>query len=229
MKELLIACSQIPVDIGYIRKLLETNRYSPAQLAEVLLKHMEDNCAFEAQDFYSATGRFPRKDEIHSGFLYELTKIFLEYGMDPNYINGESCILLSLQHVAFDYVTADTARLLLEHGADPNLKINGVPIFEDMDFDIVFDAREFFAGEEPIPPENARHFDARVHIWFVMMGYGGLIKGGRLPVTMREGLSIEIMKQHERFDFSVGLNPEASFGWELLIRDRATGEVVAWL
>lgn len=229
MKELYDACAGIPADIGRIRMLLKAKSFSPDQLAEVYIQHLEDRCEFEPRNFDSENGRYPGKEEIHSGSIYDLAEIFLEYGMNPNFIRDDNSILLSLKYVAFGQLCADTARLILEHGGDPNLKVEGSTIFEELDFDIIFDAREFFSGEEYIPPENARHFEAVVHLWFVMMGYGGVLENGRSPVSLKEGCSIEMLKQHERFDFSVSLNPEAYQGWELLIRDKESGEKVAWV
>ena len=62
-----------------------------------------------------------------------------------------------------------------------------------------------------------------------MMGYGGVIKDGRCPVSLKDGCSVEMLKQHERFDFSVKLNPDAYQGWELLIREKESGEIIAWV
>ena len=229
MEELYNACGHIPPDIRHIRTLLDTKEYSPDQLAEVYIKHLEDRCEAEPQSFNWSNGRPPRKDEVHSGFIYDLAEIFLEYGMNPNLIKDDNCILLSLKHVAFGHTCADTARLVIEHGGDINLAVDGSPIFMDLDFDIVFDAREFFSGEEYIPPEHARHFASVVHIWFVMIGYGGLLKDGRCPVSLKEGCSVEMLRKHENFDFSIKLNPDAYEGWELLIHEKESGETVAWV
>ena len=229
MNELYNACGYRPVDIKHIRLLLEKKGYSPDQLAEVFIKHLEERCEFEVQEFNWSNDRTPQKDEVYSGSILILVEIFLEYGMNPNYIKGDNSILLSLKYVAFKNLCADTARLILERGGDPNLVVNGESVFEQLDFDIIFDAREFFSGEEYIPPENAHVFNALVHLWFVMMGYGGVIKGGRCPVSLKEGCSVEMLKQHERLDFSVSLNRDAYQGWELLIFEKESGETIAWV
>lgn len=56
------------------------------------------------------------------------------------------------------------ALLLMEHGADPNILVGGETVFEMADFAVWLDAAE---------QEIRWRYDAWVHIWFVLLAYGG--------------------------------------------------------
>ena len=89
-------------------------------------------------------------------------------------------------------MAADTLKLLLENGGDPNLVVDGDSIFTDVDFDIFFGAVE----------QHMRiTYDSNVHYWMVLVGYGGKLIDGRDPVTLQPGCTLEMFKDHRNLDF----------------------------
>jgi len=106
--------------------------------------------------------------ELHSAYLYDVIALLLEYGLNANAVfdeNGQKWNLMeSLLFIDHGYIAADTMLLLMEHGADPNILVGGETVFEMADFAVWFDAAE---------QEIRWRYDAWVHIWFVLLAYGG--------------------------------------------------------
>ena len=78
----------------------------------------------------------------------------------------------------------------------------------------------------------AMHFideDCWVHLWFVLIGYGGRLPNNVSPVRMKNGASPEILRRHERFDWEIKAAPETDDGWLMHIFDRETGAIIAEL
>ena len=85
-------------------------------------------------------------DEILPGYesshVYEAVKILLDYGLDPNAVYPRECsgnsqqfnIMWELRYVNNGYQAADTLALLLEHGGNPNLVVNGGYFFQGDQF-----------------------------------------------------------------------------------------------
>ena len=96
--------------------------------------------------------------------LYQVMEFLLRFGLDPNVCEDDMHLLVALRFVDNEYVAADTMALLLEHGADIASHTSGESIFQDIDFDVLFDA---------INQEIRHRFDTVVHCWLVMLGYGG--------------------------------------------------------
>ena len=65
---------------------MQTGAYSPEALAKVLLEHMDRNCTYEVSGFRYENNRHPELDEVHCAYLYEMTKLLLEFGFDPNLV-----------------------------------------------------------------------------------------------------------------------------------------------
>jgi len=123
-------------------------------------------------------------------------------------------------------------RLLLEHGADPNLHFESDTLFETLDSNIVIDVTYGFVGD--IDDDNDHVYtwsiyDVKFHLWLVLMGYGAKLNTGNPPVTMKNDHSLAIFRQHERFDFRIEYTKEARDGWIMHIFERNTGEEVATL
>lgn len=113
-------------------------------------------------------GNCEKKYTIQSAYLYEITEFLLRYGLEPNAVYdseyGRYNIMEGILFIDHEYIAADTMRLLMEHGADPNLPIDGETVFERVDFAVWFDA---------IEQEIRWRYDQWVHIWFVLLAYGG--------------------------------------------------------
>lgn len=217
MQRLYEACKQIPICLSSIKQLLRTNNYSPDQLFNVMLRFVDEDCFLETQMLLDLQGTPPQRQELHCGYLGELMKMFLQHGLTLNKVVGGQSLLSELFYVDYEYTAANTARLLLENGANPNMLLDGETIFDAINFDIAFGHR------------NMRIFNERVHFWFVLIGYGGRPSNGAPPVHMADGCSYKLLRQHEKYDFSIQRSKAESGQSILHIFDRETHEEIAWL
>ena len=130
-----------------------------------------DNCWGE----YIDSDKYNADEEYigHDKYVYMIVELLLKYGLDPNAIYSSENIMLSLKYIRFDYAVADTLKLLIEHGGDINLYIDGERLFDIFDFDVIFDAVELY---------DRRAFNALAHCWMVMVGYGGVPRCGAAPL-----------------------------------------------
>ena len=116
---------------------------------------------------------------VHSVYLYEVTEFLLRYGLIPNAIcsnkYGIFNIMEEILYIDHEYIAADTMRLLMEHDADPNISVDGETIFDRVDFAVWFDA---------IEQEIRWRYNQWVHIWFVLLAYGGGTKRVREQIQV---------------------------------------------
>lgn len=178
-RKLLEICSELPTDHEAVRSYIEVNKCDERTLTEVLLEYVRD-CAGEYGDFVyegSSIRELPYCEyyEIHrdaaendlremkSYYLYDLAKIFCEYGLQPDLIFDDLNLMEELIQVDYDLVAADILKLFFENGADVDLEIDDEKLFDKVDFDVYFGAVE----------QRLRiRFDVVVHCWMVMIGYG---------------------------------------------------------
>ena len=66
--------------------------------------------------------------------------------------------------------------------------------------------------------------DNAFRFWLVLIGFGGVIKGDKLPVNMRENYAPHIFKDFEKFDYRITYTEQ---DYELQIIDKETNIVVA--
>ena len=114
-------------------------------------------------------------------------------------INYEN-ILQEIFYIDNDDLSAKILRNILLKGGSPNIKIDDIPFFENIDADFIID----------IEMDNYPYkwqLDQAFNFWLVLVGFGGVIKGGRLPVTMQGDYKPEIFIEFEKFDYisSAGL------------------------
>lgn len=138
---------------------------------------------------------------LHSTYLFEVMEYLLARGADPNYNPGSDyCLMQMVCHVVNGYVAADTLRLLLENGGNPNLPFNGASLFFEIDFDVGYD----MSGQW-----DRRVFDSLVHCWMVLIGYGGKPKNGTTPLDLFEEwgpqitgtFNTEKLRNHRNYSF----------------------------
>ena len=130
MEKLYAACSQLPPDFQQIRVLLQNGNYSPETLSKIMQEYLDEHCLQEVRWFISEKGRLPQNEEIYSGYLYELAKLLLEYGMNPNHTYNGNNVMSLLYYTDHGFVPANTLRLLLENGGNPNLDIEWETLYE---------------------------------------------------------------------------------------------------
>ena len=141
---------------------------------------------------------------ILSTHLYDVVSFLLEYGLDPNAVytvNGDSYNIMRLiLFIDNEYIAADALRLLLDNGGNPNLLAGTETIFECIDDDIWFGSVE---------QEIRWRYDSWVHLWMVLLAYGGKPRGRNVPIkTFREYGSnslfdIKKLKNHRNYCFGV--------------------------
>ena len=211
---------QLLPDMTGLRALLEGEKPTSEQLAMTANQFMEIGCWREVDEFVYAHGRQPEPAELHSTYIFSLMQLLLEYGLNPNLVIDGDNVMEWMGFVDFPYVSADTMRLFMEHGGDVDLIIAGDTMFRHIDFDIVFGA---------IEQEDRQYYDCQVHLWLVLIGYGGMLPENVCPLKMKNGKSPEIFRQHERFDWEIERTSAVEAGWIMHILDRETGEEVAEL
>ena len=152
----------------------------------------------------------------------------LAFGLDPNYILDGYNIMDELHFLETDYAAADTLQLLIDHGGDVNLEVDGETVFEVVDFDVILDALE---------QENRRRYDALVHCWFVLLGNGGKPRDGDAGLQvfdvydektrMRRPFDVSLLKNHRDYTFAITHTPARGTNWTFHIIDKYTKWEVA--
>lgn len=136
----------------------------------------------------------------------------------------------SLIYNDYKYVAADTLNLLLANVGDVNLEFGGQRIFDMVDLAVVFDAVE---------QRDRKKYDALVHFWFVMLGYGVKNDDGTNPITLfreydntifvNDVFDISNLKNHRNYTFGLTFAPDTDAKWSLHIFDKKTMWEVARL
>ena len=98
------------------------------------------------------------------------------------------------------------------------MDVDGESAFDSLDFDIVFGA---------LNQDDRRMYDSWVHTWLVMVGYGGIPKNGVKPLNLKVGYSLQQLRNHINFDFTIQKTNSAADGWVMHIFDKTTKERIA--
>ncbi len=228
---------QLPPDLPGIRAELEAGAFSPDELNAAALK-FTDKCfdesmdhAFRENEARSSGGDYFSWDAVvvvgeHSTYLYDLVKLLLEFGLDPNAVVEGENIMPYVRYVENEYIAADNLALLLEHGGDCRLEVDGEDVFRMIDFDVVFDAFE---------QHCRRKYDSLVHCWFVLLGYGARLDNEEANVDVfldrntDEPFDLAKLKNHRSYTFGLSYTPCRGKKWSLHIFDKQTMWEVARL
>lgn len=172
--------SSIPPQFEAAKDCLDTHQLSADEITRVgnlyadkclwdyddyLYENLPDNCALRDLPFPTGVTQ-----GIPSAYIYDVVDLLLQYGLDPNAVyevDGYTYNIMQLiLYIDNEYVAADTMRLLLDHGGNPNLQTDTETVFERIVFEIWFGAVE----------QEARwRYDSWIHIWMVLLAYGGEI------------------------------------------------------
>ena len=216
---------QIPPDLENARKALESGEYSTEDIGRVACRYADEAWGEEIfpETYESEIGDYGWNAPVltqgmHSTYLCEVVDLLLAYGLDPNAEYDGVALLHHCYSIVNEYVGADTARLLLEHGADPNKTMSdGDNLFADVDFGVCFDALEQY---------DRRRYDANVHCWLVMVGFGAKLLDGRSPVDIYQTYDVpfklEDLRNHRNYTFGLSHVPHRGEKWSLHIFDRRT-------
>lgn len=223
---LLDKLNELPPALEEITGIIEKGEYSSNDISRIGAAFIDDYCV----DFDTSDPNSYIRIEPQAPYVYDIVKLLLEHGLDPNAVYGATNIMSDLLFVSTPYVAADTLALLLEHGGSMDLIVDGVRIFDDLDFDISFDA---------FNQEIRSSYDSTVHCWFVMLGYGARLRDGSLPVdlfdiydedyTHKEPFDISLLKNHQNYTFGISNVPSRGENWSLHIFDKRTFFEVARL
>lgn len=180
-QQLLDLLLTIPPNFVSAEVLLQQESFSSEEVTKTAICYAEE-CVMDIADTFrtsrddriSFSGVMPPAGvipDVHSTYVYEVVQFLLPFGLQPNgiYSDGsdEYNLLDSLKYIDNEYLAADAMALLMEHGGDPNLIVNSEDLFRHIDFDVWFDTVEQYMRWR---------FDALVHIWMVLLAYGGKIE-----------------------------------------------------
>jgi len=229
---------QIPPDLEGAKAMLERGDCPAEQVSRVGARFAEE-CLYDIDDLPERNFTCVRDSEtepilhteVQSAYLPQVTELLLSFGLDPNgiYSENERNIMLSLKYNSNGYAAADTMALLLSHGGRWDLEIAGEKLFDEIDFDVIFDA---------IEQEDHRKFDALVHVWMVMLGFGAKLEDGKSAVDLFPDLDddncwidfdIAKLKNHRNYKFGLSRVESRGEKWSLHIFDRQTHWEVARL
>lgn len=218
-RALLDELRQIPPDFQRLKDELDSGNYTSDDVSMAALQYMND-CFWEQVyedhriiDSVVIPG-------LHSTYVFDVVRLLSQYGLNPNAVYENYNIMQEVRYIENGYLGADTLALLLEHGGDVNLMVDDDTLFRSMDFDVMFDA---------FNQEIRRRFDALVHCWFVVLGYGAKLDDGRDPIDTFDGFDIGKLKKHREYTFGLSKIPSRAENWSLHIFDRRTFWEVARL
>ncbi len=131
---------------------------------------------------------------FYSSHMLEALNCLLEHGLNPNMLYGkdpdQSNIMSELRYVENGYLAADSLALLLDHGGNPSIRINGVSLIRDVNFDLLFDLNN---------QTNRARYDSLVHYWMVLVGFGAKLEDGGESIDLCPGHNVSELKNHRNF------------------------------
>ncbi len=208
----------MPPQLSEIEAFLRKNELSQEAFVDISVEII-DFVEFDYVDFIQENNRKPTDGEIHILYLYSLMELFLKHGMDPNAVVEGNNVMEQIALVRGGYIAADIMRLFMEHGGKADLMLEYETLFDMVDFDVYYMPIAF--DEEELPDA----FLYITHIWLVLLGYGGCFANGKVPIVMEDGYSIEILREHEKFE--VGYKADENNHWSMSVYEKATDKIVA--
>ncbi|MBQ3014114.1 MAG: hypothetical protein IJD75_03105 [Clostridia bacterium] len=217
-QKLLDLLTVVPLDFSAVKKLLNKEEFSLEEVTRVALGYV-DACYDDESRFLGDKNVLFSKEivpNLHSAYIVEVVRLLLPYGLEPNGIYGYGNIMREIAYMHNEYLGADALALLLENGGDPNLMLPFLEesVFESIDFDAFFGAVE---------QENRTKYDAWVHAYMVMIGYGAHIREDRIEVFKEYDSEqyFDLKKLRNHRDFYFGLT-ERKEGISISIYDKET-------
>ena len=215
-QQLLDMLMTIPPKLDVAKEYLAANHLSVDEVTRVGNVYA-DKCFLEYGDYLFETYpdcklstleiNYNIVPELHSAYIYDIVKLLLHYGLDPNAIyiveHNHYNIMNLVFHIDHGYLAADTMGLFLENGGDPNLAVEIETIYEHVAYDVWFGA---------IEQEIRWRYDSWVHLWMVLLAYGGKPRGEKCPLEVfREYNSnslFDIQKLKNHRDYYYGITQE---------------------
>ena len=233
-KELYDKLYTVEFDAISLQKELETGKYDAATVNVAAIEYVDDcGHSYDSGSIdwneYNPDATVPGYESSH---MAEAIRLLLEYGLDPNkiiwgdnHLGGfEECnIMEQIQRVFNGHQAADSLYLLLNHGGNPNLKIDNTYLYTEPDWDIGFDT----ANREDMISDGM--YEAKLHYWFVLVGFRADYPGAELPLKPVKGFDLSKLKEHKHFYAGVIRSDGTEADWKLCVFDRHTNREVARL
>lgn len=190
----------LPPSFESAAHFLATEKFTSDEVTRVAIEYV-DECFCEVSDL-TLINATPRSKEVvpdlHSTYIVDVIKFLLPHGMDPNGIHEDCNIMDGLKYVDNEFLAADAMALLLEHGGNVNLVIDGEELFRSINFDIFFDAVEQY---------DRHHYASLVHLWMVLIGYGARMDTKAFRVFKEfdsaEYFDLNKLKKHRNYYFGL--------------------------
>ena len=214
-------CKEQPFDTEKIKLYIESNNMNSEAVTRAALK-LCDHGMFSYSDYIYMNEKEPQPEELSTYNWELLFDVLIDNGLDANLVTCDDGInyenvLQSVLYFDDGDLSARLLRNILSKGGTPNIVIDNTPFFVEVDADFILDID---MGLYP----HKWQVDNAFRSWLVLVGFGGIIKDGKLPVKMREGYAPQIFKEFEKFDYRI-TRTEKDF--ELEIIEKETGTVVA--
>ena len=214
-------CKEQPFNVEKIQAYILDNKLNSEEITRAAIELCEYGM-FAYDEFRYHNKREPEPQELETYHWEQLFDILIENGLDADLvfcddgINHEN-ILQSVQYFDDGDLGARVLRNILTKGGNPNILIDNYPFFAEVDSDFIMDIQMGLYPEK-WQVDNAFRF------WLVLMGFGGIMKGGKCPVNLLPGNTIDAFKEFEKFDYKI-IYKENDF--ELHIIDKASQNIVA--
>ena len=214
-------CKEQPFDTEKIKRYIENNNMNGEAVTRAALK-LCDHGMFSYSDYLYHNEKEAKPEELSTYNWELLFNTLIDNGLDADLVtcddghNYEN-ILQSVLYLDDGDLSARVLRNILSKGGTPNVVIDNTPFFVEVDADFIIDID---MGLYP----HKWQVDNAFRSWLVLIGFGGVIKDGKLPVKMCDGYSPDIFKDFEKFDYCI-THTEKDF--ELQILEKETSAVVA--
>ena len=221
IEDLFEICKEQPFDVKKIQAFITENNMNSEEITRAAIK-LCDYGMFSYDDYLYEYEKEPQPGDLRTYNWEKLFNVLIDNGLDANLvlcddgINHEN-ILQSVKYFDDGDLGARVLRNILSKGFSPNILIDDMSFFEDVDADLIMDID---MGLYP----HKWQLDNAVRFWLVLVGFGGVIKDDKLPVNMCENYSPQIFREFERFDYEI-IYAEKDF--ELRIIEKETGNLVA--
>ncbi len=214
-------CKETPLSVDKIQTYIIKNKLNSEEITRAAIELCEYGM-FAYDEFRYHNKRDPEPQELETYHWEQLFDILIENGLDADLvfcddgINYEN-ILQSVQYFDDGDLGARVLRNILTKGGNPNVLIDNHPFFEEVDSSFIMDI-QLGLYPEKWQVDNAFRF------WLVLVGFGGVINGGKCPVHLCEMVKVEFFREFEKFDYKIVYKDN---DFELKIYDIETGKIVA--
>jgi len=221
IKKLFNLCKEQPFDLDKINDYIHNNNMNAEEVTRTALE-LCDYASFSYSDYCFCNKKEASAEELITYNWEALFNVLIANGLDANLVicdNGIDYenILQSIRYLDDADLNARVLRNILSNGGTPDIKIGDETFFEEVDAHFIIDIQlELYTHKWQL--DNAFRF------WLVLIGFGGVINNGELPVNMCNGKTPEIFKDFEKFDYDI-IRTDDDFN--LFIIEKETGTIVA--